>query len=444
MARLNGGGLGGGTGGITGSGVAKQVAIFTGAATIGGSTEFVYDTAGSFLSTGYNNTGLSVSYGISGGSINSGNATRSIIVAEGIGITGLLGYSAIFGYSSTINAVAGGGHLALLYNTTLAGAFDVIGGQNHVITATDSAIFGNTNIVGGISNEVSGLSNTVTGSYSIVSGQGHNVAGTHHIYAGQNHTGTSGATHNAVFGFGHTILGAYGYNIVTGLSNYVDGSRNALFGEATPINGNYNISAGYNHVGINGDGNALFGLQSAIVGTGNFSSGQYNAINTSYSTAIGYWARARHWGSFVHSSGAFAGVGDAQTSVLGMRKETTDDTPTELALNGATFYVTTDNDTAYAFVATIIAKEQGSTNHAMYRLKWTTVRGTGVGSVTVDGLVVETIFESDSTWDITVVADTTNGRPAIMVTGVPIIAGTPPIVTTIRWVAKVEMTEVSV
>jgi hypothetical protein len=55
-------------------------------------------------------------------------------------------------------------------------------------------------------------------------------------------------------------------------------------------------------------------------------------------------------------------------------------------------------------------------------------------TVTIDGLVKETIFESNAAWDVNVTADNTNARPAIMLTGVAAQA--------INWVAKIEVTEV--
>jgi hypothetical protein len=680
-----------------------QFVAGVGDATFGG-TNYVtgyYNFVGGFANTQVILSGFSGDYNAVFGKSNiwNGQSDKNIITGESNTVTG--NKNAVFG--ATHNVTASHNIVSGMSNTLNTGSdWNAVFGDNHVLTtAFESLVAGSTNIVhGGYRNSVLGYNNSLGGnshlivgnanvlstskvpgvdgctimvgrthnsdsSFSAIFGESNLVSGSHQVIGGQLHSVVATTTHNAVFGQGHTVHGSIGHNIIAGLTNYVDGARNALFGESTPITGSYNISAGYDHVGITGDANAVFGWQNTvtgnynavfgntnptagadnlvggtlntisgsynlvggtnhnnnggsydiiggaansmgngthniIAGSGNFVdhgasynivggqtntltgavthsviggksntitvggvysavfgesnsvdhdhsivagknnnidlagsysivfgrdnytngthdviigysntnlygnscyalgysngvadvasfaigasnsiTGQYNVglgfnnstgggagsnhlidigtANTiwgtyniamgwyiankndnsdNYSIGLGYYANMRQYGEVVHAAGRFSANGDAQTSQLVARKITTNDTPTEIALDGATNYLSTEDNTAYAFVVTITAKKSGALDHAMYRLEWSTVRGTGVGSVTVDGLVKTVIFETDSTWDVNVTADITNGRPAIMLTGVA--------ATTINWVAKIEMTEVTV
>jgi hypothetical protein len=190
-------------------------------------------------------------------------------------------------------------------------------------------------------------------------------------------------------------------------------------------------SYGSDGICIGGSASTGTGSQYMLV-IGGLASVGNNVISA---TAIGNQATARNTGQHAKSVGRFTYSGDAQSSVLTFRQLTTDATPTEMSIDNNSTYLVIENGKAYAFKATIIGLTATTgANRAMYCLKWHTFRGAGVGTTTVDGLVVETIYESDAGMDATVTADTGNGRPAIKVTGIA--------ATNIRWVARVEMTEV--
>lgn len=228
----------------------------------------------------------------------------------------------------------------------------------------------------------------------------------------------SGIEGQAVFGSTNTVTGSAGYNLVGGLTNFVDGTRNGVFGEGNSVTGAYNLVGGYVHT--------LNPVSYA------FAYGNNNTILTSASMAGGHQSHTKMYAQRALASGRW-GVGlYAQTSEVVFRVTTTDANPTEVT-NADSSFIVLEDDAAYTFVATIVAKDTASTDHASYRLKWSTVRGSGVATVTVDGLVTEVIFESQAAWAVTVTADTTNGRPALKVTGEAL--------KTIRWVVRLEVTE---
>lgn len=307
--------------------------------------------------------------------------------------------------------------------------YNIVAGQGNVLTdnsgALHNAVFGQNNIVnGGDMNLVAGgdatTATTVTGSNNIVAGGIHTVSG----------------SFDGVFGNSNSVIG--NLNIVGGFANQVNGTQSIVTGDQTISYGNRNLVIGrllttYGNNGIivgettgNGTGtDSCFshGLQASC------------ANNISYASAKGATVVARNTGQHAIATGRFTYNGDAQHSVLTLRKLTTDDTATEMPIDNGSTYLAIEDGKAYAFEATIVCVTATTgANRAMYKLKWHTFRGAGVGTTTVNGLVVETIYESDAGLDATVTADTTNGRPAIKVTGIA--------ATNIRWVAKVEMTEV--
>jgi len=432
-------------------------------------TSLVPGVAGHDIVHGANNTVVATLSAVFG-QLNSVDGSWHIVAGKSNGVTG--NYNAVVGDNNSVLAdynIVGGTHNSIAagsthnlvygyYQVLVSGGQNYLGGEQNTVNANWSLIHGRLNTVSGNDHLVGGNTNAVATSTNPSLAGGTVVWGDHHAVT---------AVQSAVFGSTNTVLGSY--NTISGQLNVMvhATSWNAMFGYGNSIaNDHYNIVAG-STIQCAGQGNAMFGgnhTTNYAVGNYNLVAGQSHQINASsnclvtgyqniawapYSTVTGLNARAINYGQEARATGMFSAIGDAQTSQLVARKITTNDTPTEIALDGATNYLSTKDNTAYAFVATIIAKKVGASDHAMYRLKWTSVRSGMIAGTpptinfTVDGLVKETIFESDSTWDVTVTADTTNGRPAIMVTGVPVIAGTPPIVTTIHWVAKIEMTEVA-
>lgn len=160
------------------------------------------------------------------------------------------------------------------------------------------------------------------------------------------------------------------------------------------------------------------------------------------SVAIGDGAVARLYGAETHANGRFAADGDAQTTVVVLRTTTTNTTtPTEMFLDGAggTARMVLPNDTTWAFRILVSARRTDTDNSsAAYQFVGVIDRNTTAASTALVGTVSKTVLAEDvGAWDCNVNADTTNGSLRILVTGV----ATPGY--TIRWVARVELVEVT-
>lgn len=134
--------------------------------------------------------------------------------------------------------------------------------------------------------------------------------------------------------------------------------------------------------------------------------------------------------------------GTTQAALLLVAVATTDATPTILRSNTAA--ATTSNqvtlaaNSAYFFRASVIAGVTGAGNTKAWEFRGAIKRGATAASTTLVGTVIKDIVASDAgitAWDVSVTADTTNGALAVTVTGAA--------ATTIRWVCKIETTEMT-
>ncbi len=134
-----------------------------------------------------------------------------------------------------------------------------------------------------------------------------------------------------------------------------------------------------------------------------------------------------------------AADGDALRCRLTVLVKTTDATPTQMSLFGATGqgFVVLEDDTLYAFRATVIAKNEGADENAVYLLEGAIKRGTGVGSVALVCVVTLTVHHEDvAAWTVLAQADATNGALEIQATGEAS--------KTIRWMCSIDWVEVAV
>ena len=205
--------------------------------------------------------------------------------------------------------------------------------------------------------------------------------------------------------------------------------------------------------GIDNQANNL----SSIVAGGrlNVASGDYSAIgggrehiaNSAFSTVsggaygstrgvIGYHAFPACNGPIVPVPG-----GLSQAGLLVLGAETTDATPTVIRSNTSAASTTNQlilpNNSAYYVFGYAIANVTGAGDTKSWIMSATIKRGANAASTTVVGSLVAS-QQGDagaSTWAAALTADTTNGGLAVTVTGQ---AG-----TTIRWVCKLETTEVA-
>ena len=275
----------------------------------------------------------------------------------------------------------------------------------------------------------------------------------------------SASNRNAIsFGNGNTASGS--------ASGTFGGSSNiASNSDSSVVGGSSNTASGTNAAVIGGEGNSASGLQSFV------SSGNNNAANNSYSSVFG--------GAFNTASGIYSlilggvastanaqassvlggyrgttrgivgnvaspaslspvttTVGVSQSALLVLGRQTTDATATRLTSDqnatSTTNQVILPNNSAYTFQGTCIANVTAGGTTSGWKFEGVIKRGANAASTTLVAAVTPTVIAQDAgaaAWVLAVTADTTNGGIAVTVTGAA--------ATTIRWVAKIETTEVT-
>lgn len=160
--------------------------------------------------------------------------------------------------------------------------------------------------------------------------------------------------------------------------------------------------------------------------------GRYNQALKQYTTAIGKEAKANINGAFTQASAMFSAIGDAQSSVLVIKAQTTTTTATALTSMGAVLAV--PSDTAWAFRCLIAARATASDLNGAYQVTGL-VKNNG-GTVALVGTPTVTTLAEDAgaaAWDVTVAVSGTNLE----------IRGTGAASTTINWVGRLELSEVT-
>lgn len=297
-----------------------------------------------------------------------------------------------------------------------------------------------------------GIQNTASFVYAAVAGGSNNNASGQAAFIGAGINGqVSGVRAALVGGFGNTASSNYSF-VGGGESNEAKTNTHA-----TCAGGYLNDATGqYSFVG-GGQSNVASGLFSVVCGGGGG-----NTANASYAIIVGgYGSRATGQYSFIAggAQGTTRGItgnhvfpackepiaaaqGVTQSGLLLLGRQTTDATATVLASNssaaGTTNQVILPNNSAYAFKGTVIATVTGGGDTAAWEFKGAIKRGANAASTAIVGTVIKDVLAYDagaSSWDVAFTADTTNGGLKVEVTGAA--------ATTIRWVAKLETTEVT-
>jgi hypothetical protein len=240
-----------------------------------------------------------------------------------------------------------------------------------------------------------------------------------------------------------------------GTGSIASGSASISIGNWTTATGNNSFSSGsrcdatgLNSVSIGGylygattaSGESSFasiggtasGNYSLAIGPGNIASGNHSVATGNNSHTFGIIGRKSH------AAGVEATQGDSQASKFILRERTTGNTATTLTSDsnaGSTNnQVILSNQSAYRFKGSIVGKQSGSVNAAVWDIDGFIVRGANAAATTLNISNV-TLVQNTPAWGTpTLAADTTNGGLRVQVTG----AAT----TNIQWTAVIETTEV--
>ena len=277
-------------------------------------------------------------------------------------------------------------------NGTALGNSAFAAGSNATASATQSAAVG-------------GSTNTASGTASFVAGGSSNTA----------------SQTNAI------VIGGAGNTASANSSASVGGSSNNTSGSASGI-----------FAGSNNANSSTYG--GVLAGYGHQASGAYNAIvggaSGSSRSLVGY--------TVFPASSTPVGVntGGSQVALLVIGRQTTDATVTTLTSN--TSAAGTDNqlivasNSAYYVRGSCIANVTSGGNTKAWSFEAVVKRSVLASSTAIVGAVIKNVVAADAgaaTWDITLSADTTNGAFRVQVTGQA--------TTTIRWVCRLDSTEVT-
>jgi hypothetical protein len=220
-----------------------------------------------------------------------------------------------------------------------------------------------------------------------------------------------------------------------GSGNLANGIYSSVLGSS------FSTASGSNAAVVGGSSNTASNTNAAVVGgQNNLASGQDSAV-----IAGGLGTTRVIVGNLVFpaSSQPISGsVGVTQSALLLLGRQTTNATATVLTSNssaaGTNNQVILPNNSAYYFKGSCISNVTGGVNTKAWTFEGAIERGANAASTTIVGTVIKNVIAADAgaaTWDIAITADTTNGGLAVTVTGAA--------ATTIRWVCKIETTEVT-
>jgi hypothetical protein len=228
------------------------------------------------------------------------------------------------------------------------------------------------------------------------------------------------------------------YSVALGSTNTASNSTAVAFGVECTSSGDSAFSAGYSNT-ASGNYSQAIGVLLTSSGIGSTALGYSNVANADHSVTLGTRANAFSViGRQVFSSGQESTSGDSQASKFILRERTTNNTATTITTNssaaGTTNQVILSNQSAYRFKGSIVGKQSGSVNAAVWDIDGFLVRGANAAATTLNVSNV-TLVENTPAWGTpTLAADTTNGGLRVQVTGAS--------ATNIQWTAVIETTEV--
>jgi len=212
------------------------------------------------------------------------------------------------------------------------------------------------------------------------------------IAAGRYNTASGGSSYAE--GDANIASGRYSYvegsnNVSSGRGSHAEGYNNTASGKAAHAEGENNIASGdashaegYRTTG-SGDVSHAEGSFTEAAGRTSFA-GNYGAVAIGEAArATGILSLASLYGQRAHAAGAFAQQGDAQNTETLARIKTTDDSWTELYLDGAAglHQFTIADDSFYALRITIGGFREGTNLGCMFMRMLTLERNGGVAAL---------------------------------------------------------------
>ena len=359
----------------------------------------------SFLGGGYDNKASNFYSAVVGGAGNFATGNNSFI---GGGIDN---------QANNITSVVAGGRL----NVASADYAMVGGGRENVASGSYSAAGG-------------GLSNAASGQYTTIPGGRLNTASASYGTTGGGLSNTNSGQYATISG-GSGNTGSSNYSVIGGgQSNSATGSTAVVSGgSSNTASGTFsNVSGGIN--------NTASGSRSAVL------SGDTNLVNGQYAVILGgIYGTARQMIGYAAQSGAnpFTGttVGMVQTGSMLLGMVTTNNSSKTMSSDGLSAgftrnVLTLQDNSAIFFKGAVIANVTGAGDTKSWTFEGQIKRGSGASTTVLTGSTVTVGYEDTgaSAWTLSLAANTTDG--SLRVSGVGAVSDT------VRWVCKLETTEV--
>ena len=296
-------------------------------------------------------------------------------------------------------------------------------------TGGNAVSIGNASSSSGLLSIAFGYAATSTAQCSTAIGASSGLAGSRAIANGAVALGGSSAS--GVNSFAAAIGGnSAGYGAQGANSIAIGLNAEAEAGNSIAI-GSYNVSRG--------DGSVSLGYSNDVSGTGAVAIGS-NHWNPSFEHTQSRGVYAKPWAhaADVWSSGRFSSTGDAQSTKIVLRAETTDATPKAMAIDGYSSTYAQLNivpKSAWAFTAMIVAREDATdgTDSAAWKIEGLVRMEASHATAVLVGSAT-TVLSNVPNWNATVSADTTNGILKFEATGAA--------ATNVRFVATINTSEV--
>jgi hypothetical protein len=289
---------------------------------------------------------------------------------------------------------------------------------------------------GGYASTVGGFSNQASSNYSFVGGGQSNEAKTN------THATCVGGISNDATGQ-YSFVGGGQAQIASGIYSSISGGRsNTASSSYATVGGGFINAVSSSYATVSGGRNNAAGSSYATV-----SGGSYNTAssNSSFISGGSYGTTRLIEGNHVFPAcnapiANTAGV--TQSALLLLARQTTDATPTVLCSNisaaSTSNQVILPNNAAYSFSGEVIAGVTAAGDTARWTIDGAIKRGANAASTAMVGTPTVTMTHNDAgaaAWAVAVTADTTNGGIKVEVTGAA--------ATTIRWVCKINTTEMT-
>jgi hypothetical protein len=345
-------------------------------------------------------------------------------------------YSAVVGgagnFATGNNSFIGGG----IENQANNLASGVAAGRLNVASADYAMVSGGRENVasGSYSAAGGGLSNAASGQYTTIPGGRLNTASASYGTTGGGLSNTNSGQYATISG-GSGNTGSSNYSVIGGgQSNSATGSTAVVSGgSSNTASGTFsNVSGGIN--------NTASGSRSAVL------SGDTNLANGQYAVILGgIYGTARQMIGYAAQSGAnpFTGttVGMVQTGSMLLGMVTTNNSSKTMSSDGLSAgftrnVLTLQDNSAIFFKGAVIANVTGAGDTKSWTFEGQIKRGSGASTTVLTGSTVTVGYEDTgaSAWTLSLAANTTDG--SLRVSGVGAVSDT------VRWVCKLETTEV--